>query len=1117
MLYDKKIKIFTLFALALFSFFACQKKADSPANSAGKSQPKPSIFEPLDPKKTGLAFSNRLPEDTAGMNIIQYLYYYNGGGVALGDVVGDSLPDVFLTSNWGPCRLFENLGGLRFRDVSEKAGIAGPASARKTGATMADVNGDGLLDIYLSCVGDYKIWKGRNQLFINLGDGRFAEKAADFGLDVVGFCTQSAFFDADADGDLDCFVLRHSVKSPAEYRPAEATRQPDRLSSDLFFENKNGRFIDRTASAGIRDGQTGYGLGLAVGDLNSDGLADLFVANDFHENDFIYLNRGGLRFDEISKNALAHSSNFSMGCDLADLSGDGLLDIVSLDMRPFSEPILKASAGPEPLEIFNFKLGYGYGAQFPRNAFQLNRGNVFAENEPFFSEIGQFSGISATDWSWSPLAADFDGDGRRDLFVSNGIRRRPNDLDFLKFSADQNVQKKATDRALFERMPDGATANVFFKNEGDLTFSRLEIGEKNCTNGAAWADLDGDGDLDLVLNKLDAPAEILKNLAADRGAKFLKIRAVGASKNTRGIGATVTIFEKGESQKAEIQATRGFQSSSEMIAHFGLKNGLADSLEIRWPSGKTQVLRGVSAGKEIVFFEKNASKKPHSSGFEKAEKGQNAPVFEPFDPKIDWQHVENKSGDTEREKLLLWSQGAFGPKILAADFDNNGEQDLAVAARDLTIFFAEKGRFRAEKIAAFSAENGGPSAAEASAGEEATAFSTADFDGDGDSDLVVGRGGNEFSDAKRPAAELFLNDGAGHFSISKTAFPTSADNAATILAADFDADGDTDLFIGSRSVVGRYGLDPTHFLLKNDGKGAFSRVDEQLAPDLKNFGMLSAAAFSDFDGDGKLDLLAVGEWSSPAVFFQKSDGHFEKKEVEKSSGLWQSLAVADFDADGDQDFLAGNFGLNSSLEKAADGPLEMAVGDLDANGATEPVVSYFRDGERWPFSWKDDLAAQMPLLKKDFVEYRKFANSPFSAVFSKKMIEKAAFRQAETLETSFFENLGGGKFARRAMPREAQFSSAMAFLTSDFDGDGKMDALAAGNFFETQPSVGRLDGSLGEFFRGDGRGGFEFLEPRKSGFALRGEVRDLAFFEFKKQKIVVAAVNGGRLRFFKIR
>ncbi len=1037
----KIVKTCALFVVTIF-FCTCGQHS------------RPTLFTSLKPSETGIGFSNILPEQTdGGMDIIQYLYYYNGGGVAAGDLNNDGLPDLYFTSNTGQNRLYLNRGDFRFEDLTEKSGTAGTGSW-KTGVTMADVNADGWLDIYVCQAGNYKSFQGKNQLFINNRDGTFSDKAAEYGLDLAAFCTQATFFDYDLDGDLDCFILCHSVHSPESYKDTSISRQFDPLSSDRLFRNENGKFVDVTGSSGLHDGKSGYGLGFAVGDVNADGYPDIYITNDFHENDFLYYNVQGKYFREGIVESTGHTSNFSMGCDMADVNNDGRPDIVTLDMKPEDETTLKASQPPDQYQVYEYKHSYGYHWQFPRNCLQLNRGTAGpspdrspgkGNNHPpgaVFSEIGQFAGIASTDWSWSPLLADFDLDGWKDLFISNGIPHRPNDNDYLKFISSGAVQQNASDLELIRKMPSGAAANYCYRNRGDLTFEdesgNWGLDHKGFSNGAIYADLDNDGDLDIVTNNLNEPASIFRNNVA--GAHFVKIKFAGDGANTFGIGAQVYVFTGKQVHLFENHPVRGFQSSVEPGAvTIGLgKSKSIDSLIVTWPGGAQEVQYGIPSNRTLILKRKNATPRPPGGS-----ESPGSPVLHP-ETQIPSAQRPGDVSDIAREKLMPWSLGTQGPKVVVSDLNGDGLDDFYTPD---TAFLQQA---------------------------DGTFF---------------------------PGNASILSHGY------------TSKNTSCLRMADFDGDGSPDMFIGTRWVTGAYGLAAKSYLLKNNGSGQF--VETPIHSQKGNIGiggMVTDACWADLENDDRPDLVVCGEWM-PVTIYRNTPTGFEKTEIPHSSGLWNCVRAADFDGDGDIDLVAGNLGLNSILRASPSEPLGLWVKDFDGNGSTEPVLTYYRQGKNYVFSDKDALVSQLPFLKKRYVEYRKYAESTFDEVFPEEIRKGALHREVEILATCYFENKGNGQWVAHPLPNEAQLSPVFAALPYDFNGDGHPDILLGGNFYEVQPAIGRFDASSGTLLLGDGHGNFRPSEPSESGIWLPGPVRDLEILNGPGgRKRLLVAVNNGNFR-----
>lgn len=964
----------------------------------------------------------------------------------------------------------------------------GGTGSWKTGVTIADVNGDGWLDIYVCQVGDYKHFKGKNQLFINdgaaAGGTHFTERAAEYGLDLQAFCTQAAFFDYDLDGDLDCFVLCHSVHSSASYRDTSRSRVFDPRASDRLYRNDNGHF-DIAQNSGLQDGVSGYGLGLAIGDLNSDGYPDVYVANDFHENDYLYYNVGGQYFKEYLTNSMGHTSNFSMGCDLADFNNDARPDLITLDMKPEDETLLKASQPADAYDVYTYKHGLGYHWQFPRNCLQLNRGKSFStsvEEAPspgvLFSEIGQLANISSTDWSWSALFADLDLDGWKDLYITNGIVRRPNDMDYLKFISSADVQQQATDLQLIEKMPSGEVPNYGYRNRQDLTFEDVShswgLDQRGCSNGAVYVDLDNDGDLDLVSNNLNAPASILQNNTA--AANWLKIKFKGADKNPFGVGTAVKLWTGDQMQYYENQCVRGFQSSVEPILTIGL--GLhtqVDSLQVTWPGGLRQTLYQV-VGRQTLRVEQAAAQ---LSTLEHL-----APLI--LNSRTIVVDVPPVADDLFAEKLLPWSLHTQGP--------------MAAVISEGTGFVVGKQLYLRSNNGTVMAADLPPIAGHVTTG------ALFDADGDQDPDLYLGTGNS--SDTIL-TDYLLRNDGKNQFEVIPGALPVMREHTACVRYADFDGDGDFDLFVGARSVGGAYGLAPHSSLLKNDGQGHFTDATA-LLPDNGVLGMVTDAQWLDTDGDRWLDLVVVGEWMAITVLRNMGNG-FQKTEIPASAGLWNCVRTADVDGDGDPDLLAGNLGLNSILRASPAEPLGLWVKDFDNNGSFDPILTLYRQGRNCVFADKDLLVSQLAMFRKRYVDYRKFSESSFEEVFSDDLRTQAIHREVQTLASCWVENCGQNQWVLHPLPMIAQCSPVFAILPGDFNGDEQPDLLLSGNFYEVQPSIGRFDASFGTLLLNAGNGNWQPVEPTESGFWLDGPVRDLQFLNRigLRSSVIVTRSGGG--------
>lgn len=1058
------------------------------------------LFKRLSPEDTGIGFRNDLPADTS-FNILNYLYYYDGGGVAAGDVNGDGLVDLYFTASALPNRLYLNRGDFQFEDVTDQAGVAGEGDWTK-GVAMADVNGDGLLDLYVSNVA-YLDKQGRNELFINRGDGTFTDQAAEYGLAHEGFSTQAAFFDYDGDGDLDMYLLNHSLHVEDTYGPDTLRYERHPRAGDKLFRNDGAFFTDVSDSAGIYGGRIGYGLGVVASDLDNDGCPDLFVSNDFHEHDYLYYNNCDGTFTESIRTAMGHTSRASMGNDAADFNNDGRIDIVVLDMLPERQEYRNRSDIGESREIYDLKRRFGYHHQVVRNTLQLNRGLRR------FSEIGYLAGIEATDWSWGSLFADFDHDGRQDLFVTNGIPRRPNDMDYAQFAAAPGVQaalaREITPEtyALIEQMPEVRIANYAFRNDGELAFADRTrawgLDDPGFSNGAVYADLDNDGDLDLVVNNIDEPAAVYENRSdrlSDR--HYIQVRLEGQGPNTAGIGTKVMLYAGGGMQVREHMPVRGWQSSVDPRLHIGLgARARVDSLLVIWPDGRRQTLTDVAADRMLVLRQEDASEVHRPAS-------QSAPLFEDVTSSLDFsfRHEENVYFDFSREGLMPHKISTEGPAFAVGDVNGDGRTDIFAggAKRQAARLFLQQadGGFAPVSDALWRAD---------SLHEDVDA-AFFDANGDGALDLYVVSGGNEYwGQADALLDRLYIGDGTGGFVRGSGALPPNYVNGCCVAPRDFDGDGDMDLFVGGRVEASNYGEIPYSSLLENDGSGVFADVTETWAPELARAGMVSGAAWTDYDGDGLDDLVVAGEWMPVRVFAQR-DGQFVEQEtpgLEGSEGWWQRIAVEDMDDDGDPDLILGNLGRNSSVRADREAPALMYIRDFDGDGSTDHLLTVMRDGGRYPIATRDEIIFQMPSLLRAFPTYADFGEGRYEELFTEDERAGALVRQANTFASAWAENLGDGSFTLHELPEEAQFSPVYAILPGDFDGDERKDLILGGNFYGVRPSRGRYDASYGLLLRGDGQGGFEAVDPAESHLLLEGEVRALRLVPHERGPLLFVA------------
>lgn len=1073
------------------------------------------LFTELSAGDTGIEFTN-LVREVEEFNVLVYGYFYQGGGVAIGDINNDSLPDVYFTGNMMASKLYLNKGDWEFEDITAEAGVAA-AGLWNTGTTMADVNADGFLDIYICRSAANDPDRRRNLLYINNGNNTFTEQAEKYGLDDRGYSTQASFFDYDRDGDLDMFLLNHSIQQYAGFSriTGKFKERHDPNFGDKLFRNDGGRFTDVSRDAGIISNILGFGLAVTITDANNDGWLDVYVSNDYSEEDYFYLNQKDGTFKESLKDHFGHVSLFSMGADAADINNDLRSDIITLDMLPEDNYNQKKIMGPENYEKYRQLIDEGFYPQSMRNMLHLNQGNGF------FSEIGQLSGVSNTDWSWAVLAADYDNDGWKDLMVTNGYMRNYLDMDFLTYLVSERVNLQQPDRDmrltdLIIKMPAIDVRNYFYRNNGDLTFQKTSedwgFTSNTVSNAAAYGDLDNDGDLDLIVCQTNAEASVYRNNSeAITKNGFLKIKLHGADKNTFAIGAKVILYHSGLQQNQELIPVRGLQSSVNYELVFGLgKSTSIDSLVVIWPNSATQTLREVAANQTITLYQTNAA--PSTSG----EVNDKEKVFEEIESALGIDFTEAKSSllDFKRDRMIPNNISASGPKLIRGDVDGDGLEDLFIAAAKGSTHKLYK-----------QLRNGKYAALPASALPDSKSWNDKDAvfidaDGDGDNDLYIVSGGNEYDEnAPELQDRLLFNDGKGNFKQNSGALPKMISSGSCVAAGDFNKDGLMDLFVGGRSVPGKYPLSPRSYLLKNTGKGAFEDVTADFCPALVSPGMVTDAVFQDVNGDGYTDLFIVGEWMQAGVYVNEEGKSLVLKKdavSENTSGWWLAIEANDFDSDGDCDFVLGNFGLNNQYHVDAKHPAKLLFKDFDGNGSIDPIFQYYID-DTLSFAYsRDELIGQIPAMKKKFISYHAFAKAPFSEYFTADQLKGSETLEAAMLETVYFENDGKGNFTIRKLPVEAQFSPVFALASADVNGDGHLDIITGGNFTQSRVSTGACDANYGIVFIGDGKGAFSVLNPQKSGLNIRGDVRDIDVVNLKGVDYMLVGRNSDSLKVYRV-
>ncbi len=1060
-------------------------------------------FIELEPSITGVHFENTLVP-TQELNILTYLYYYNGAGVAAGDYNNDGLIDLYFVGNQVSDKLYLNKGNFTFQDVTTVSGIKNEENW-STSVSQVDINQDGLLDLYICKIGAYRSIEGNNLLYVNQGIDEngiphYKELSEAYGLDLVSFSTKALFFDYDLDNDLDLFLLNHSVHPNRSYGKGKKRQEFDNFSGDKLYRNDHGKFKDISHESGIYQGLIGYGLDASLGDLNNDGYPDIYVSNDFFENDYLYINQQNGKFKELitnDENVLGHTSHFSMGNLISDLNNDGWADIFELDMLPQKLATYKTSGNDDGYSIYNYYLKNGYAPQYMQNSLHMNNG------KGTFGEQANLSGVAATDWSWSVLGADFDRDGYRDLFVTNGIKGATNDMDFISFIANDEIQRKLnegpTDESLIfaEKLPEIKVTNYAYRNKGDAIFEDVTNNwfdaKPSFSNGAVYVDLDNDGDLDLVINNVNEPASIFKNEVAPE-KKYIQFKFKGPYGNLFGEGAKVKVYAGRFSIAEENFTSNPYLSALPPVLTIGLDTvQVIDSVQVIWPGGKFETKKNLLVNQSIILDFEQA--KGNYFKERKNSKTQKESYL------IDFEHQEKTTLEFDREPLIPFGKGNEGPSVSVADVNQDGLEDVFISGakwQSSRLFFqSDSGSFSPVQQELFDQD----------AKSEDVDHLFFDCDNDGDLDLIVIAAGNEFNVGKEVAPRLYLNN-QGVFMKDSTQFTSLFVNASIVKSIDLENDGDQDLVIGSNTTPFEYGKVSRNYLLENNGKGQFLDITDSYARSFKQCGLVEDISVVDINGDGFEDLVVVGNWMPVSLFMNDGKSLSKRKSnLDESNGWWNAVKVYDFDKDGDQDIIAGNWGLNTRITASLKEPITLYRNDFDGNDKIDPIISYFYQGQQTTLATKDELTKQLPFLNKKYLSYESFANASLTELFGKQNLEDAEKKEVYQLASTYFENQGNNTFKQLTLPVEAQVSTVNTLTLKDFNKDGYMDVFLAGNAYEINTQLGRQDASHGTMLLNDGKGFFKSTIHQMN---LDGPIRDIAPIKIGEKEYFIISKNNGK-------